>query len=200
MAVILNPNTGIFYQSDIILIKMKPKYLSITIFLVVCLSYSVLTKAQCKEMIGYDSKGILGSTKILKGHLSQSDTATSMFFTAKILKTEMTNGIWLFGIFSKVGTVDVSTKVKIIFPDDTFIILTDYSSHEDGNSNSANVSNDKGIFQAIISDKYRLLLLKTKPISKVQITGIQLDPKTYLVNGNISYDFLLGMGCLQEYL
>lgn len=178
---------------------MKLKYLLITIILTLLLSYSVLTNAQCKEMIGYDSKGILGSTKMLKGHLSQNDTVTTMFFNAKIIKSEVTNGIWLFGLFSKVGTIDVSTKVKVIFTDDTFIMLTDFPSHE-GDPNSVNAGNNRGIFQEIITDKYRLLLLKTKPILKVQITGMQLDPRTYLVDGNISDDFLLGMGCLQEYL
>jgi hypothetical protein len=51
-----------------------------------------------------------------------------------------------------------------------------------------------------VTDKYNLLFLKTKPISKVQITGLVLDATTYVIDGMVSLDFLLGMECLQEYL
>lgn len=155
--------------------------------------------SQCEGILGYNSQGSLGSTKVLKGYLSQQDTAMKMFLAATIAKTEVTNGITLYGIFSKVGTIDNTTKVKITFKDGISISLTDYLNAAN-NPNSENKSNHIGFFSALITDKYNLLLLKTKPIIKVQITGSQLDATTYLVDGIIALNFLLGMDCLQQYL
>lgn len=161
--------------------------------------YCSFAKAQCEDMLGYDSRGSLGSTKSLKGHLSQQDTTIRMFLSATIAKTEMTNGITLYGIFSKVGIIDNTTKVKITFKDNTSITLIDYL-NAPSNPNSENKNNNIGFFTALITDKYNLLLLKTKPVVKVQITGSQLDATTYITDGIVALDFLLGMNCLQQYL
>ncbi|MBI3719919.1 MAG: hypothetical protein HY252_15160, partial [Sphingobacteriales bacterium] len=105
---------------------MRHKYLVIYFTLILMTGYSLSSQAQCDDKLGYNSQGSLGSTKSLKGYLSQQDTAMKMFLSATIAKTEMTNGITLYGIFSKVGTIDNTTKVKIIFKDNTSITLTDY--------------------------------------------------------------------------
>jgi hypothetical protein len=161
-----------------------------------CISTS---QAQCDNILGYNKQGSLGSTKSLKGYLSQEDTAIKMFLTATIIKTEMTNGINLMGMFSKVGTIDNTTKVKITFNDNTSVTLTDYL-NSPNNPNQENKNNKFGFFAAIITDKYTSLLLKTKPVVKVQITGLQIDATTYIVGGNVSFDFLAGMSCLEQYL
>jgi hypothetical protein len=178
---------------------MRQKYL-VTIALLICATtYCRTASAQCNDKLGYNSQGSLGSTKSLKGYLSQQDTALKMFLSATIAKTEMTNGITLYGIFSKVGTIDNTTKVKITFKDNTSITLTDYL-NSPSNPNSENKNNKIGFFTALITDKYTLLLLKTKPVVKVQITGLQLDATTYMVDGIVALDFLLGMECLEQYL
>ena len=165
-------------------------FISITFF-------SFNSKAQCDDKLGYNSKGSLGSTEVLKGYLSQQDTAIKMFLAATILKTDVTNGITLYGYFTKIGEIDNTTKVKITFKDSTFVTLVDYLNSFD-NSKSGN--KNYGFFSALITDKYNLLLLKTKPVMKIQITGSQLDATTYLVDGIIALNFLLGMDCLQKYL
>lgn len=176
---------------------MLKKYQLLFITTALMLFYCSFAKAQCEEMLGYNSQGSLGSTKSLKGHLSQQDTAMKMFLSATIAKTEITSGITLYGIFSKVGTIDNTTKVKITFKDNTSITLTDYLNA----SNNPNPQNNNiGFFTALITDKYNLLLLKTKPVIKVQITGSLLDATTYIVDGIVALDFLLGMDCLQQYL
>ena len=170
--------------------------IALTTLMSICLTTA---KGQCEDKLGYNSQGSLGSTKVLKGHLSHLDTAMKMFLTATLAKTEMTKAITLFGMFTKVGTIDYTTKVKITFQDGTSITLTDYLS-DLNNPSTGNKSNDKGIFASLVTDKYNLLLLKTKPITKVQITGSLLDATTYVIDGMISLDFLIGMECLQEYL
>lgn len=161
--------------------------------------YTLNSQAQCDSILGYDSRGSLASTKPLKGYLSQQDTATKMFLSATLAKTEITNGITLYGFFNKVGTIDYTTKVKITFKDNTSISLTDYI-NAPNNPDSENKNNKIGFFAALITDKYNLLLLKTKPVIKIQITGLQLDATTYIVDGIVAIDFLLGMDCLQQYL
>ena len=178
---------------------MRHKYLVILITLILTMFYGLKSQGQCEGKLGYNSQGSLGSTKSLKGYLSQQDTAMKMFLSATIAKTEMTNGITLYGIFTKVGTIDNTTKVKITFKDNTSITLTDYLNAPD-NPSSENKNNNIGFFTALIIDKYNLLLLKTKPIIKVQITGSQLDATTYIVDDIVALDFLLGMDCLQQYL
>jgi hypothetical protein len=178
---------------------MRHKNSIISISFILLTFYGLKSQAQCDDMLGYDVNGSLGSTKLLKGYLSQQDTAMKMFLSATIAKTEMTNGVTLYGIFSKVGTIDNTTKVKITFKDNTSISLTDYLNAMN-NPNSENKNNKIGFFSALITDKYTLLLLKTKPVNKVQIVGSQLDATTYLVDGIVALDFLLGMDCLQQYL
>lgn len=176
---------------------MLKKYLLLFISSTFLIFYCSIANAQCEDMLGYNSQGSLGSSKSIKGHLSQQDTAIKMFLSATIAKTEITNGITLYGIFSKVGTIDNTTKVKITFKDNISITLVDYLNA----SNNPNPQNNSiGFFTALITDKYNLLLLKTKPIIKIQITGSQLDATTYIVDGIVALDFLLGMDCLQQYL
>lgn len=212
-----NPNTPIgTKQSDILISKkldiymqwdynrsnfyiMRHKHLSISILFIWATTFSIKSKGQCDDKLGYNTQGSLGSTKSLKGYLSQQDTAMKMFLSATIAKTEMTNGITLYGFFSKVGTIDYTTKVKITFKDSTYITLTDYL-NSSSNRNSENKNNNIGFFTALITDKYNLLLLKTKPVMKIQITGAQLDATTYMVDGIVALDFLLGMDCLEQYL
>jgi hypothetical protein len=177
---------------------MKSKFILFTSTILATI-FVETAKGQCEDKLGYNNQGSLGSTKVLKGHLSQQDTALKMFLTATLAKTETTKGITLFGMFTKVGTIDYTTKVKITFQDGTSITLTDYLS-DLNNLGSSDKSNNKGIFSALVTDKYNLLFLKTKPISKVQITGLVLDATTYVIDGMVSLDFLLGMECLQEYL
>jgi hypothetical protein len=161
------------------------------------------TFGQCEDYLGYGRNGLLQSTKSLKGHLSVQDTAMKFFFIGSLAKTEATNGIIMLGFFfGNVGTIDKTTKVKITFNDNSYITLTDYlaNTNHDVPPSTSNQKFTVNYFNALVTDKYSLLLLKTKPISKVQITGSQIDAATYLVDGMNSIDFLLGMECLQNYL
>ena len=178
---------------------MRCNKFSIFCMLLLLSLYGVHSQAQCEDKIGFNNQGHLSSKKSLDGYLSKQDTALKMFLFAAIIKSERTNGITLYGIFSKIGIIDNTTKVKFTFNDNTSVILSDYLNTQN-NPNPDSKNSNIGFFSTLITDKYNLLLLKTKLIKKVQITGLQLDASTYLVDEIIAQDFLLGMNCLQHYL
>lgn len=147
------------------------------------------SKSKCDEYIGYNDQGNLASANHLWFSYSIKDTTRKGFFTAYLAKTDLTNGIAFYGWILGIGTIDKTTKIKIIFQDNSFIVLNKYMDS----------SNTVGMFDAVITDKYKLLLLKTKPIIKIQITGDSLDPMTYPTNQSM-IDFMLSMDCLESYL
>lgn len=168
---------------------MKFRFFLFTLILMNFQSLDI--KAQCDDKIGYDTQGSIASTKILEGFLSKIDTSLRVFFISSLVKTEMSNGISLYGYCDRAtGTVDGTVKIKLVFQDQTSITLENYLKDE----------NSTGFFAALITDRYRLLLLKTKPIIKIEITGSRLDATTYLVDGIVAINFLQGIKCLQQYL
>ena len=165
------------------------------LILLFCTISFLCSKSQsiCDDYIGYDKNGDLVGKHFLKGFLSQKDTSVKAGLFVRLLKTEKSNGLMIWGIFDKsIGTIDASTKVKIIFHDNSNIILDAYSYME---------PNSLGFYSAnLVSDKYRLLFLKTKSPVKIQITGDLINPMTYEVDFMLGQSFMIEVGCLQEYL
>ena len=161
-------------------------------YILVLLSFiGFAAKAQCDNYIGYSKEGHLSSSKPIKFYLNEIDTSLKGFFNAYLAKTQITNGIVFYGIIdAKLGKIDKSVKVKITFHDNSSIYISQYN--DEGNS--------IGFFSAVITDKYSLLLLRTKSIAKLQITGDQLDATTYQSEVLSALDFMFSMECLESYL
>lgn len=149
------------------------------------------SQKQCEDKVGFDKRnGNLTLATSLRCHLSALDTTTKAFISASLAKTKQTNGIIITGIFNRdIGTIDGSSKLKFVFVDKTFIHTSYYMQQ----------ANNIGMFFAVVEDKYSLLLLKSKPIEKIEITGDLLNAATYQTDVS-TIDFMLGMECLQSYL
>lgn len=152
---------------------------------------SINSKSQCNERLGYNKQGLLTGTTALRCHLSTTDTALKTFIYASLIKTDMTNAIDLLAYFtpSDIGIIDASTKMKIFFVDSSFITVAQY----------AGVQPNQVLFMGSINDKYSLLLLKTKPIWRIQITGDMTKAGTYITDIS-QLEFMLDIECLENYL
>jgi hypothetical protein len=165
------------------------KYLFfITIFIFINLT----VKSQCEnELLGYSKEtGFLTIKNGLRCHLSDIDTSLKAGLSASLVKTEKTDGIMIEGAFLKsIGRIDQSATLKITFQDNTFITLNEYPGQD----------NSVGLFFSVVTDKYSLLLLKTKVISKIEIKGDLLNAATF--ESDVSaLNFLLALECLENYL
>lgn len=162
-----------------------------TLIIFFTLGSSLRVFGQCEnEYLGYDKQGNLSLLEGIKFQLSNIDTTRRASLFGSLVKTDMTNGIFLRGVFQRsIGDIDGSSRVRLIFTDNSSISIEPYLPNR----------NSLGLFLAVVTDKYKLLLLKTKVISKIEITGSLLNASTYLADIS-AMNFLLGMECLQKFL
>ena len=150
------------------------------------------SQSKCDDKIGYDKKdGNLVCVHTLKGFISDNDTSIRVGLFAKLIKNYGKNQILIYGLFDRnIGIIDPSTKVKFIFHDGSSFVL----------NKGAQDSNDIGFFDTPITDKYDLLIMKTKSITGIEITGDRLNAMTYKVDFFLGMTFMLDMDCIEQYL
>lgn len=175
--------------------KMKKIIILITILII---QSTKLIAQDCDSMLTYsqDDKYSIFLANDLSGKVlnNPSDTMHGMFCRTSYFKSPYSSGIKIIFFFIRCGKMlDASVKVKIEFMDGSTIFLS-RSQYDSDNEGAI------GIFSFIsggnYGHNYELTMLRTKSISKVSISGNQIDSYTYSVDFANSLDFMLGMGCL----
>jgi hypothetical protein len=143
-----------------------------------------------------DDKFSVFLSKLLTGKVQDNptDTLHGMICKPSYFKTPSSSGINLNFTFIRCGKMlDASVKVKVEFVDGTYIFLS--RSEFDSDNPGA-----MGIFSFLSGGNYghsnELKMLRTKQISKICISGNQIDSYTYTIDSTDSLYFMSGMDCL----
>jgi hypothetical protein len=176
---------------------------SLLIIIAVCFfSKNNLQAQDCDSLIGYtnDDQYSIYIIKLLQGKVlnNPTDSMHGMFLKTNYFKTPNSKGIRMIFYFVRCGKMmDASVKVKIEFMDGATIILSRSKYDTD---NPAVL----GMFFYFVGgdygNNYDLTLLRTKSISKISISGNQIDSYTYLTDFSKSLDYMFGMECLSNLL
>lgn len=168
--------------------KIAMKIILSILLTAVIYSYSI---AQCESRLGYDTQGLLCSLDMLKGYPNSEDTTSKCFIIVSLINIDQDKGLLMYGAFDRIiGDADESTKIRLIFYDDTYVTI-----HHTVYKNKNKVD----IFSGSFLEKYDLLLLKTKPIAKIEIIGDDIGEVTYSA-GITGVDFMMNIDCLESYL
>jgi len=174
----------------------------LTLILIVGVSRSTLFSQDCDTLLGYakDDKYSIFMRESLKGTVinNPTDSMHGVFTRTNYFKTPKSTGIMVIFFFIRCGKLfDESVKVKIEFMDGTTIFLKrsiyDKDTPGDAGTISLLVGGDYG-------NIYELTLLRTKSISKISISGDQIDSYTYVADPFQSQNFMVGMQCLSNLL
>lgn len=174
----------------------------ILIIIILLVSKTNLKAQECDTLIGYskDDKNSIYIINNLLGNVlnNPTDKEHGIILKTNFFKTPVSKGIMIIFYCLHCGKMmDASVKVKIEFMDGTTIFLTRSQYDTDGQA-------DIGLFSFFMGGdyghNYELLLLRTKSINKISISGNQIDSYTYSINFSKSLDYMFAMKCLSDLL